>query len=118
MKRPFLAVLGWWAVENGCIWLPCFVAAALCPIPNPDASFFQHFWFYLSSGNIIVQILIYPHSETASLITSANPSLSLSKTKQGTITIEGGFLLSHVLVHTVFKDVPRFDTGGQVRKWS
>eukprot|EP00729_Bicosta_minor_P009212 gene9212-2633_t len=32
----------------------------------------------------------------------------------GTITIEGGFLLSHVLVHTVFKDVPRFETGGQV----
>ena len=30
----------------------------------------------------------------------------------GAITIEGGFLLQHILVHTVFAGTPRFATGG------
>ena len=119
--RTISSTLLWWVVENLCIWLPCFLAAAMCPIPGPDATFFEHFWFYLSSGTL-QHIYIILSTGVVFTILSCNlfPSLPTSThcacfpSFSGTITIEGGFMLSHLLVHTVFHDVPRFATGGYV----
>lgn len=78
-ERTAAATALWWAVENLCIWAPCFVAAALFPVPPATATFLEQWRWYCLTG---------------------------------ATTIEGGFLLQHILVHSVFAETPRFPTGG------